>query len=49
MKIIHRLAVVMVLLIFCTSGSAAAGQGDIYILRVADAIGPGIADFVAKG
>jgi len=39
----------MVLVTFCVFGSVAADQGDIYILRVADAIGPGVADFVAKG
>jgi len=36
-------------IVFCIAGFALAGEGDIYTQRVADAIGPGIADFVVKG
>lgn len=48
MKPIPILAVV-VAVVLCMAGSAGADAGDIYIQRVADAIGPGIADFVVKG
>ena len=39
----------MTIVVFCIAGSVFAGEGDIYIQRVADAIGPGIADFMVKG
>ena len=48
MKTIH-IAIIMTTVVFCIAGFAWGGEGDIYIQRVADAIGPGIADFVAKG
>jgi len=48
MKSIQLLAALTVV-VFCIGGSAYAGEGDIYIQRVDDAIGPGIADFMVKG
>ncbi len=48
MKSIQLLAVVAAV-VLGIAGSASAGQGDVYVQRVADAIGPGIADFVVKG
>ena len=44
-----KLVAAVTLVVFCIAGSVFAGEGDIYIQRVADAIGPGIADFMAKG
>ncbi|MEN8247283.1 MAG: nodulation protein NfeD [Thermodesulfobacteriota bacterium] len=44
-----QIAAVTAIVVFCLAGSAWAGEGDIYTQRVADAIGPGIADFVVKG
>ena len=43
------IAIIMTMVVLCMAGAALAGEGDIYIQRVADAIGPGIADFVVKG
>ena len=48
MKCIQIIASVAIV-VLCMAASAGAGEGDIYIQRVADAIGPGIADFVVKG
>ena len=48
MKYIQILLLVVVAILYI-SGSVSAATGDIYIQRVADAIGPGIADFVVKG
>jgi membrane-bound serine protease (ClpP class) len=48
MKSIQLLAVVAAV-VLGIAGSASAGQGDVYVQRVADAIGPGIVDFVVKG
>ena len=44
-----QLLAVVAIVVFCISGIANADEGDVYIQRVADAIGPGIADFVVKG
>lgn len=33
---------------FIITGTAVAGAGDIYIIRISDAISPGIADFITK-
>ena len=44
-----QILTVMAVIVFCMAGSAGADAGDVYIQRVADAIGPGIADFVVKG
>ena len=48
MKILHyaRLSLMVVLLF---AGIAFAGSGEIVIITVSDAIGPGIADFVSRG
>ena len=48
MKCIQIIASVAIV-VLSMAVSAGAGEGDIYIQRVADAIGPGIADFVVKG
>ena len=48
MKSIH-ISVIAAAIVLCLAGSVSAGTGDIYIQRVADAIGPAIADFVVKG
>ena len=44
-----QLLVAVTIVVFCIAGSVFAGEGDIYIQLVADAIGPGIADFMVKG
>ena len=49
MKSIRFVAAFVTLVVFFTCPSAGAGQGDIYTLRVNDAISPAIADFLAKG
>ena len=48
MKILHciRLSMVMILL---SAGISFADNGEIIIIPVSDAIGPGIADFVSSG
>jgi len=38
----------IVVLLFHLSATAMAGEGDIYIVPVSDAIGPGIADYIAS-
>jgi membrane-bound serine protease (ClpP class) len=48
MKSSHQLYILFVLVLLLT-GTATAGSGDIVIIPVSDAIGPGISDFISGG
>jgi len=48
MKSFHQLYILFVLVLLLT-GTATAGSGDIVIIPVSDAIGPGISDFISAG
>ncbi|MCG6910714.1 MAG: nodulation protein NfeD [Deltaproteobacteria bacterium] len=49
MKSIRIIAMLVALLAIFIGTCAGAGQGDVYVMRVADAISPAITDFIIKG
>jgi len=49
MRNIKTIFITLFLFIICLAGNGIAGKGDIYIIKVSDAISPGISDFVKKG
>ncbi|MFC1811351.1 nodulation protein NfeD [Thermodesulfobacteriota bacterium] len=49
MKNIKYFLIALSFLIVCRPGNGMAGKGEIYIIKVSDAISPGISDFVKKG
>ncbi len=49
MKNIKYFLIALSFLMVCRPGDGMAGKGEIYIIKVSDAIGPGISDFVKKG
>jgi len=49
MKNIKYFLIALSFLIVCHPGNGMAGRGEIYIIKVSDAISPGISDFVKKG
>jgi len=49
MKKYIRLLLSLVLFLFCCAGTGMAAKNEVYVIRVADPIGPGVADFLKSG
>ena len=49
MKKYIRLLLSLALFLFCCAGIGMAAKNEVYVIRVADPIGPGVADFLKSG